>query len=38
MCTAFKGATWTTRGVNARIFKSILKKHHRKYKSEERDK
>jgi hypothetical protein len=38
MCTRFKTTTWTTRGVDARIFKSILKKHHCKYTSQDRDK
>ena len=38
MCTWFKKATWTARGVDGRIFKSILKKHHCKYTPQDRDK
>jgi hypothetical protein len=38
MCTRFKKATWTTRGIDGRKFISILKKHHCKYTSQDRDK
>lgn len=38
MCTRFKKASWTTLGVDGRIFKSILKKHHCKYTSQDREK